>query len=81
MKSGIEDGDLRDAFADDSVHGFDGGELEAVVRGREFGLRGDRGANFGRDDDALAILGAAVHDAMADHVDARGKVDLIQAGD
>ena len=45
------------------------------MRGREFGLLGDGGANFGRDEDTGAILGPAVNDAMTDHFDFRGRID------
>src|SRR6266853_3522282 len=71
MESGIETRNLWDASAQDVIDRFDRFQLEAIVRGRKLNLLSNRAADIRRQRSTLAILGPAMHNAMAHHIDIR----------
>src|SRR5260370_29532947 len=71
MESGIETRNLWDASAQDMIDRFDRFQLEAIVRGRKLNLLSNRAADVRRQRSTLTILGPAMHNAMAHHIDIR----------
>ena len=71
MKTGIEDGDLRNVRPENAIHGLYCFELEAIVRGCKLHLLSDDRSNFRSQQRAFAIERATVHDAMTDDIDFR----------